>query len=122
MRYYGIAILVGGLLAAGAATAQTNIAAAVPAPKSEMVVFADKGQALSATALDTVRAVAGNVGSAQRITLVGRPEAVAVVKGELVRQGVPARSIAVKAENRSPIAKAADGLSDPIDRRVEIQY
>lgn len=122
MRYSGIAILVGGLLAAGAASAQTNIAAAVPAPKSEFVVFADKGQALSPVALDTVRTAAGEASSASRVTLVGRADNAAAVKGELMRQGVPAQAIVVKAENRAPIAKATDGLSDPIDRRVEIRF
>jgi hypothetical protein len=122
MRYSGIAILVGGLLAAGAAPAQTNIAAAVPAPKGEVVVFADKGQALSPTALDTIRAAAGEANAASRVTLVGRPDNAAAVKSELVRQGVPTQAIVVQPERRSPIAKAADGLSDPIDRRVEIRF
>ena len=56
------------------------------------------------------------------MTLVGRAENIAPVKGELVRQGVPAQAIKVRPESGAPIAKAADGLSDPIDRRVEIKF
>ena len=122
MRYSGIAILAGGLLLAGTAAAQTNIATAVPAPKGEFIVFADQGNALSPLARDTVRAAASEASSASRVTLIGRPEAIAAVKGELLRQGVPARAIMARPESRAPIAQAADGLSDPIDRRVEIRF
>jgi hypothetical protein len=122
MRYSGIAILAGGLLLAGAATAQTNVATAIPAPKGEFVVFADKGQALSPVARDTVRAAASEANSASKVTLVGRPENIQAVKGELMRQGVPAQAIVARPESRAPIAKAADGLSDPIERRVEIRF
>ena len=122
MRYSGIAIIVGGLLAAGAAAAQTEIAVAVPAPQRDFVVFADKGQALSPTAIETLRAAAGEASGARQVTLVGRSENIAPVKGELVRQGVPAHAIKVRPETHAPIAKAADGLSDPIDRRVEIKF
>ncbi|HSI01291.1 MAG TPA: hypothetical protein VLA02_11875 [Reyranella sp.] len=122
MRYSGIAIIVGGLLAAGAAAAQTEIAVAVPAPQRDFVVFADKGQALSPTAIETLRAAASEASGARQVTLVGRAENIAPVKGELVRQGVPAQAIKARPENHAPIAKAADGLSDPIDRRVEIKF
>ena len=122
MRYSGIAIIVGGLLAAGVAAAQTQVAVAVPAPQRDFVVFADKGQALSPTAISTVRAAANEASGARQVTLVGRTENIASVKGELMRQGVPAHAIKVQPEARAPIAKAADGLSDPIDRRVEIKF
>ena len=122
MRYSGIAILVGGLLAAGGVAAQTNIATAVPPPKGEFVVFADKGSALSPTALATLRTAANEANGARQVTLVGRTENVAPVKGELMRQGVPAQAIKVRSESGAPIAKAGDGLSDPIDRRVEIKF
>ena len=122
MRYSGIAIVVGGLLAAGAAAAQTEMAVAVPAPQRDFVVFADKGQVLSRTAVETLRAAASEASGARQVTLVGRAENIAPVKGELVRQGVPAQAIKVRPESGAPIAKAADGLSDPIDRRVEIKF
>lgn len=123
MRNPGMAILAGGLVigASGASPAQ-NIASAVPAPKSEIVVFADRGSALSATATATVRAVANEASGARQVTLIGKLENIAPVKGELVRQGVAPDAIVVRQEARAPIPKPADGLSDPIDRRVEIRF
>lgn len=126
MRNY-LAILAGGLLISAAATAsaqsQRLMAYSVPPPKGEMVVFAEKsGHALSPTAIKTVRRAAGEANATGQVTLVGRAENVASVKGELMRQGVPADAIKERHEARPPIAKAADGLSDPIDRRVEIKY
>jgi len=118
-----MAILAGGLLVgtAGIASAQ-NMASAVPAPKSDYIVFADRGSALSPTAAATVRTVATEASGARQVTLIGRPENIAPVKGELLRNGVSPKSIVVQQEARAPIAKPADGLSDPIDRRVEIRF
>jgi hypothetical protein len=125
MRNY-MAILAGGLLMSAAATAsaQTQLMAySAPAPKGEMVVFAEKGgQPLSPTAMSTVRRAAGEANATGQVTLVGRAENVASVKDALMQQGVPAEAIKERHEARAPIAKAADGLSDPIDRRVEIKY
>jgi hypothetical protein len=124
MRNIGIAIIVGGLVMGAAATASAqNLAYAAPAPKGEFVVFAEKGgHALSPVARDTVRTAATEASSAGHVLLVGRAENIAPVKQELVRHGVPAQAISERQEARAPIAKAADGLSDPIDRRVEIKF
>ena len=122
MRYSGISILLGGLLAAGVAGAQPQLAVAVPAPKGDLVVFTDKGNTLSPTALATVRTAASEASSARQVTLVGRADSVAAVKGELLRQGVPAQAIVARPESQRPITRSVDGLSDPIDRRVEIKF
>ena len=123
MRNLGMVILAGGLLVgtAGVAAAQ-NMASAVPAPTNEYVVFADRGHALSPIAAATVRTVASEASGARQVTLIGRAENIAPVKGELVRNGVDPQVIVVKQEARAPIAKPADGLSDPVDRRVEIRF
>lgn len=123
MRNLGIAILASGLLMGltAAATAQ-NMASAVPAPKKEFVVFADKGSTLSPTAASVVRTVAVEASVARQITLIGRAENIAPVKVELVRQGVSPQAIVVKTDARAPISKSIDGLSDPIDRKVEIKF
>jgi hypothetical protein len=123
MRNLGMAILAGGLLVgtAGVATAQ-NMASAVPAPTKDYVVFADRGSALSPTAAAMVRTAASEASSARQVTLIGRPENVAPVKGELVRYGVAPQAIVVKQEARASVPRPADGLSDPIDRRVEIRF
>jgi len=87
------------------------------------VVFAEKGSAaLSPTAAATVRAAASEASSAPQVTLIGRAENIAPVKRELIRHGVAPGSITVRQEARAPIARPADGLSDPVDRRVEIVF
>jgi len=124
MRTIGMAILAGGLLVgmAGAATAQ-QLASAVPAPKKEFVVFTDRGGAvLSPTAAAMVRTAASEASGARQVTLIGRAENIALVKGELIRQGMAPQAIIGKPEARAPIARSMDGLSDPIDRRVEIRF
>jgi len=113
-------MIVGGLLASGV-MAQTQMASAVPAPQRDMLVFADKGGQLSSTAVSTVRSAAAEA-SGSRVTLVGRPENVAPVKAELQRHGVLAQSIVVKTEAVAPVARTADGLSNPADRKVEIKF
>jgi hypothetical protein len=123
MRKSGMVLLVGGLVLGATGAMAQQLASAVPQPKGEFVVFAEKGShALSPTALVTVRMAASEASSAHRVTLVGRPENVASVKGALERNGVPADAIVVRSEPRAPIAKAADGLSDPTERRVEIKF
>lgn len=123
MRNLGIAIVASGLLVGmtAAATAQ-NLASAIPAPKKEFVVFADKGATLSPTAASVVRTAATEASSARQVTLIGRAENIGPVKGELVRRGVSPQAIVVKTEARAPISKPIDGLSDPIDRKVEIKF
>ena len=97
-----------------------DVAALVPPPKSEFMVFADRGShALSPTAVATVRAAANS--ATGKVTLVGRSEDAAQVKDELVRQGVRADAIVVKNEVGAPLPKPGDGLSDPTDRRVTIK-
>ena len=116
----GLAALLGGLLATSA-MAQTQMASAVPAPPRDVLVFADKGGQLSPTAASTVRTAAAEA-KTSGVTLIGRPQNVAPVKAELVRHGVPAKAIVVKTEAGSTVAKTADGLSSPTDRKVEIKF
>ena len=123
MRKYTLALLAGGLLmgVAGAATAQ-ELATAVPSPKSEFMVFTEKGShTLSPTAMATIRSAVTDARSARQVTVTGSPENVAAVKGELVRQGVPANAIVARNDTGSPLPKAGDGL-DPSDRRVSITF
>jgi hypothetical protein len=117
---HGLALLATGLITTGA-LAQTQMASAVPAPQRDMLVFADKGGQLSPTAVSTVRAAAAEA-SGSRVTLIGRPENVAPVKAELQRHGVPAQAIVVRPDAGGLVARTADGLSNPADRKVEIKF
>jgi len=122
MRKYTLALLAGSLLmgTAGVASAQDLESAAVPS-KSEFMVFTEKGShTLSPTAMATIRSAVADARSARQVTVTGSPDNVAAVKGELVRQGVPANAIVARNDTGSPLPKA-DGL-DPSDRRVSITF
>ena len=124
MRKFTQALVAGGLLmgAAGVATAQ-DLATAVPSPKSEFMVFTEKGNhALSPTAITTIRSAVSAARGAHQVTLTGSPQNVAAVKNELVREGVPANAIVARNDVGAPLPKAGDGLSDPADRRVAISF
>jgi hypothetical protein len=122
MRKYTLALVAGSLVmgAVGVASAQDLASAVVPS-KSEFMVFTEKGShTLSPTAVATIRSAVTDARSARQVTLTGSPENVAAVKGELVRQGVPANAIVARNDLGSPLPKA-DGL-DPSDRRVSITF
>ena len=88
------------------------------------VVFFDRGTGqLSSVAGETIRRAAATADrSAGLVRVVGRADYAEAVKNELVRDGVPARSIVVVAETDSPLPSVADGVSEPASRRVEIRY
>lgn len=123
MRTYGMAMLVGGLLLGATGAMAQDLASAVPPPKGEFVVFAEKNShALSPTALATIRMAASEASSSHRVTLTGRPENVASVKSALLRDGVPAEAIIVRPATAAPLATVSDGVSNPIDRSVMIRF
>lgn len=120
------AILLGGLVVAPfqASMAQTNVAYAYTNEQPGYVVFFDKGTSqLSAIADETIRRAAADADKAAGLVrVVGRADYAAAVKNELVRDGVPARSIVVVPRNGSPLPTIADGVSEPANRSVEIKY
>lgn len=126
MRNLGLAaVLLGGLCVAPVASAMaqvTNVAYAVE-PRPDFVVFLDSGtNHLSAAAVDTVRAAADAAKAAPVVRLAGRADHAQAVKRELVRDGVPAASIIVSGQPVKQLPKAADGLAEPVNRRVEILF
>jgi hypothetical protein len=121
------AILLGGLVVAPipASMAQTtNVAYGYASERSGYVVFFDKGTSqLSAVASETIRRAASDTDKAAGLVrVVGRADYAAAVKNELVRDGVPARSIVVVPKNGNSLPTIADGVSDPANRSVEIKY
>jgi hypothetical protein len=78
---------------------------------------------LSSVADETIRRAAADADrSAGLVRVVGRADYAEAVKNELVRDGVPARSIVIVAETGRPLPSVADGVSEPANRRVEIRY
>jgi hypothetical protein len=120
------AVLLGGLFVTPfqAALAQTTSVAYAYESRPGYVVFFDRGTGqLSSVAGETIRRAAADADrSAGLVRVVGRADYAEAVKNELVRDGVPARSIVVVAETGSPLPTFADGVSEPANRRVEIRY
>jgi hypothetical protein len=107
--------------AAGEAAAQsTNVA--YGAPRTDYVVFLDRGATLSPVATDTVRMAAEAAKSARTINLVGRRDYAEVVKNQLVREGVPAQAITLTPKADHALPPVFDGMPDPAKRRVEISF
>src|SRR5262249_48284790 len=115
-------VLAAMLLAPGAAFAQSTNVAYASAPKSGFVVFLDNGGQLSPVANDTVHKAAVAARSARTIHVTGRGDYAEAVKAELMRNGIPANAIEVTAQAYNPLPKPADGLRDPMMRRVEISF
>jgi hypothetical protein len=120
------AILLGGLVAAPlyTAMAQTTNVAYASDPRPGYVVFFDKGTVrLSSVADETIRRAAADADkSAGLVRVVGRADYADAVKNQLVRDGVPARSIVVVPRAESLLPTIADGVSEPANRSVEIKY
>ena len=118
------AVLVGGLLLApiSAAMGQSTNIAYASAPRSEFVVFFDSTGELPTVASKTIRQAAKAARSADTIRITGRADHAEAVKAELVRDGISANSIVVAPEAGSPLPKPADGLKDPLKRRVAISF
>jgi hypothetical protein len=120
------AILLSGFVAAPmqAAIAQSTEVAFAKDPQPAYVVFFDKDtHQLSGIADETIRRAAADADkSAGLIRVVGRADYANAVKNQLVRDGVPARSIIVVPKNGNPLPTIADGVSEPANRSVEIKY
>ena len=118
------AVLVGGLLLApiSAAMGQSTNIAYASAPRSEFVVFFDSTGELPTVASKTIHQAAKAAKSADTIRITGRADHAEAVKAELVRDGISANSIVVTPEAGSPLPKPADGLKDPLKRRVAISF
>jgi hypothetical protein len=113
-------VLAAMLLGPAAAMAQSTNIAYATAPKSEFVVFFDGGGQLSPVASDTVNKAAKAAHSARTVHVTGRGDLAEAVKSELMRKGIPESAIVVSAYANDPLPKVADGLRNPMTRRVEI--
>lgn len=125
MRKLNTALVVGGLaLMPLSAMAQNLASAPVAAPvvRSDHLVFMDRdGGRVPASAMETIRAAAGAARQSP-VRIEGRAEYAYAVKQELVRQGAPAGAISVTPIPVKPLPKAGDGVPEPSDRGVVLQF
>ena len=124
MQKYGIAaILVGGLLVAPAAMAQSaNVAYATGQSRSEHMIFLERGNQLPMVAAPIVRTAVDAAKAGKTVHIVGRGDQAEVVKQEMIREGAPAKAIVVDREAAKPLPKPGDSISDPGGRKVDIKF
>ncbi len=124
MQKQGIAaVLICGLFLAPAAMAQsTNLAYATGEPRSEHMVFLDRGNQVPDVAQVTLRKAADAAKAGKTVHVVGQGAQAEVVKQELVREGAPSSAINVAREPMKPLPRPTDSISDPSNRRVEIKF
>jgi hypothetical protein len=121
-KYRIVAVILGGLFVASPAMAQsTHLAYATGEPRSETMVFLERGNVLPESAIPMVSKASKAARAGKTIHLVGRADQAEVVKQEMIREGAPANAIVVAHEPSKALPKV-DSLSDTASRKVEIKY
>ncbi|MFZ5781257.1 MAG: hypothetical protein ACOY4R_13775 [Pseudomonadota bacterium] len=117
------AVVVGGIIVASAPAAMAqSMAYAVPAPRSEVLVFLEKGNQVPDSAVGTLSMAVVAAQAGRQVEIIGRAEQAAAVKRELIREGAPASRIAISSGRPEPLPQLADNITDPADRRVELKF
>jgi hypothetical protein len=121
-KYRIVAVMLGGLFLASPVMAQsTNLAYATGEPRSEHMVFLEKGNVLPESAVPMVSKATKAAKAGKTIHLMGRADQAEIVKAEMIREGAPANAIIVAREPVKALPKV-DSLSDASSRKVEIKY
>ena len=121
-KYRIAAVVLGGLFLASPVMAQnTNLAYATGEPRSESMVFLEKGNVLPESAIPMVSKASRAAKAGKTIHLMGRADQAEIVKAEMIREGAPANLILVAREPVKTLPKV-DSLSDASSRKVEIKY
>jgi len=119
------ALVLGGLALMPISAMSQNLAsapAAAPVVRSDHLVFmSSDGSRVPASAMETIRAAA-DAARQSPVRIEGRAEFANAVKQELVRQGAPAGAISVTPTPVKPLPKAGDGVPEPSDRGVVLQF
>ena len=117
-----VAVMLGGLFLASPAMAQsTHLAYATGEPRSEYMVFLEKGNVLPESAVPMVSKATRAAKAGKTIHLMGRADQAEIVKQEMIREGAPANAILVAREPQKALPKV-DSLGDASSRKVEIKY
>jgi hypothetical protein len=121
-KYRIAAVVLGGLFLASPVMAQnTNLAYATGEPRSEYMVFLEKGNVLPESAVPMVNKASKAAKAGKTIHLLGRADQAEIVKQEMIREGAPANLIVVAREPVKTLPKV-DSLGDAASRKVEIKY
>jgi hypothetical protein len=121
-KYRIAAVIFGGLFLASPAMAQsTNLAYATGEPRSETIIFLQKGNVLPPSAAPMVSNAITAARAGKTVHLQGRTDQAEAVKQEMIRDGAPANAIVVAHEPVKALPKV-DSLSDSASRTVAIKY
>jgi hypothetical protein len=116
------AVMLGGLFLASPAMAQsTNLAYATGEPRSETIVFLQKGNVLPPSAAPMVSDAIIAAKAGRTVHLMGRTDQAEVVKQEMIRDGAPASAIVVAHDPVKTLPRV-DSLSESASRTVAIKY
>jgi hypothetical protein len=107
---------------AGEAAAQSTNVAYGAAPRTDYVVFLDHSGTLSPVAQDTVHMAAAAAKAARTVNVSGPRQYAEVVKGQLMREGVPASAVVVTPKVEDSLPVLSDGTPNIAKRRVEISF
>ncbi len=125
MQKLTTALVIGGLALMPLSAMGQNLAsapAAAPVVRSDHLVFmGSDGSRVPASAMETIRAAA-DAARQSPVHIEGRAEYANAVKQELVRQGAPAGAISVTPIPVKPLPQAGDGMPEPSDRGVVLQF
>jgi hypothetical protein len=108
--------------AAGEAAAQSTNVAYGAAPRTDYVVFLDRGATLSPVAKDMVHTAAEAAKSARAVNVSGPRQYAEAVKGQLVREGVSPAAVVVTPKVEDGLPVLSDGTPNLAKRRVEISF
>ena len=98
-KYRIVAVMLGGLFLASPAMAQsTHLAYATGEPRSEYMVFLEKGNVLPEFGDSDGGQGPKAAKAGKTIHLVGRADQADIVKQEMIREGAPANAIVVARE------------------------
>ena len=121
-KYRIVAVMLGGLFLASPVMAQsTNLAYATGEPRSETIIFLQKGNVLPPSAAPMVSNAITAARAGKTVHLMGRADQAEAVKQEMIRSGAPANAIVVAHEPVKALPKV-DSVSDAASRTVAIKY
>lgn len=121
-KYRIAAVMLGGLFLSYSAMAQsTNLAYATGEPRSESIIFLQKGNVLPPSAAPMISDAITAARSGKTIHLVGRLDQAEAVKQEMIRDGAPAGAIVVAHEPVKALPRV-DAVSESASRTVAIKY
>ena len=121
-KYRIAAVMLGGLFLSYSAMAQsTNLAYATGEPRSESIIFLQRGNVLPPSAAPMVSDAITAARSGKTIHLVGRLDQAEAVKQEMIRDGAPASAIVVAHEPVKALPRV-DAVIESASRTVAIKY